>query len=643
VSLEEILTQRHREAETQREGILTQRRRETKTRRESILTQRRREAETQGKKSLCASAALHLCVKASDEPEPRRSRRGTLYLLSGIVALGGFLRFYQIDRTGLWLDEAFSIWMGWQSIGDMLSWLVRIDQHPPLYYTLLHFWMALGDDAATVRALSALCSTLTIPVIYLLGRHLANDDKVGLLAALILAVSPFHVRFAQETRMYALLTLNASLALYGLARLLTDPRAVHTPLGQQFVAFWHAWRAAHAAERAALPETTGYGRDLQKTTDWVKAPTRRRGLSLRAIETDLAWLGYIVFTTATVLSHNTAVFFPVATNVFVLGLATVRSLGFKVPSFRIRTKPETSNLKPETPIKKLRPPSLRNWLLAQAGVFLLWSPWLRAFVIQSLGVYREFWIQSPTWETVVGTLGTFLSAFLPVQARWPGTVWGLYAILALSGLVYFRRRLAHIGFLLVVFLTPFVGEWLVSLRRPIFYDRTLIWASLPLYLLLTAGMQQLHYRPCVIAAVLMALVVNGLSLREYYTHFEKEQWDEAAAFVAERVEPDDLILFNATWVQIPFDFYFRFYNRPVSEHGVPVDLFDRGMLEPKMAESDLPRLRVLIRGHERVWLVYSHNWYTDPQRLIPPALEEDLDLVDRRWFYGLEVRLYEAD
>ncbi|NIV36538.1 MAG: hypothetical protein GWN58_46025, partial [Anaerolineae bacterium] len=486
---------------------------------------------------------------------------------------------YQIGSKGLWLDEAFSVWLGWQPLGEMLSWLVRIDQHPPLYYVLLHFWMALGDGAATVRALSALCGTLTIPVIYLLGRRLA-DGKVGLLAALILAVSPFHVRFAQETRMYTLLMFSASLALYSLVRLLTDPRSDRARLGRQFVEFWRAWRAAR-----------GRG--------------GRRWLPLQAMETDLAWLGYIIFTTATLLSHNTAVFFPIATNVLVLGLILVKGSRFRAPGFSVAGEPEDSSPKPETRF-------LRNWLLAQAGVFLLWSPWLVPFVTQSMGVYREFWIQSPTWGIVLGTVGAFLSAFLPQRVRLPEVVWGLYGVLALLGLAHFRRRPARIALLLVTFLTPFVGEWLVSMRRPIFYDRTLIWASIPLYLLLAAGMHQLRYWPYILAVALMVLTVNGLSLREYYTHFEKEQWDDAAAFVAERVEPDDLILFNATWVQIPFDYYFRLYNRPVAEHGLPVDLFDRGVLEPKMTTSDLPRLRALIRGHERVWLVYSHDWYTDP-------------------------------
>jgi hypothetical protein len=78
----------------------------------------------------------------------------------------------------------------------------------------------------------------------------------------------------------------------------------------------------------------------------------------------------------------------------------------------------------------------------------------------------------------------------------------------------------------------------------------------------------------------------------------------------------------------------------VEERGAPVDLFDRGILEPKMVENDLPRLRSLIRDRERIWLIYSHNWYTDPQNLIPTELQKELKHLDSRRFFGLEVRLY---
>jgi mannosyltransferase len=534
-----------------------------------------------------------------------QSSKRTAPLLLAIIALGALLRFYHIGDKSLWIDEAFSLWMARQPPGEMLEWLVRIDQHPPLYYLLLHVWMRLGDGEATVRALSALCSTLTIPLIYLLGHRLAGS-KLGLLPALILAVSPFHVHFAQEARMYALLTLNASLAMLALACLLADPRAATLTLGRQIVDFARSWRA------------------------------NRRSPPLRTVETDLAWLTYITFAAATLLTHNTAILFPIAANLLVLGLFVA-----KIPN----------RGSPQSPISNL---FLRNWLLAQAATFLLWSPWLPAFIRQSAGVYREFWLPPLSWLTFGEVLLDFISEFLPLPIPIIGTIICLYLVLAALGSVALRRWRTPAAFPLAFFVTPFAGEMLVSLRRPILYGRTLIWISLPLYLLLAAGVR--YFEPqrrkalgggwrslYAIAVVLAMLGLNGLSLHAYYTDFPKEEWDEAATLVAERVEPGDLILFNATWMQIPFDYYFRrLSDVSVVEHGAPVDLFDRGVLEPKMAESDLPRLRSLVGGRDRVWLVYSHYWYTDPDGLISPALEEDLDL-QRRWELGeVEVWLYAA-
>ena len=78
------------------------------------------------------------------------------------------------------------------------------------------------------------------------------------------------------------------------------------------------------------------------------------------------------------------------------------------------------------------------------------------------------------------------------------------------------------------------------------------------------------------------------------------------------------------------------------KHGVPVDLFDRGVLEPEMTRQDLGRLNDLIAGRRRVWLIYSHAWYTDPEGLVPEALSSVMELR-RRWApEGVEVYLYEG-
>lgn len=117
--------------------------------------------------------------------------------------------------------------------------------------------------------------------------------------------------------------------------------------------------------------------------------------------------------------------------------------------------------------------------------------------------------------------------------------------------------------------------------------------------------------------------------------------------VAERAQWHDLVLFNDSWGQIPFDYYFaRQYNHhpvpAVVEHGLPVDLFARGELEPEMTPQDLPRLRSLVADRRRVWLIYSHSWYTDPEGLVPQTLASSLDPVEWWSFEGVEVRLYEG-
>ena len=124
------------------------------------------------------------------------------WLVAGVTLLGGGLRILLLGSKGMWLDETFSVWLASHNVGELLRWTATVDQHPPLYYLLLHVWIALrGDSPYAVRLLSVLLGTATIPVIYGIGKRL-SDPLMGFAAAVLLAVSPFHIRFAQETRMY---------------------------------------------------------------------------------------------------------------------------------------------------------------------------------------------------------------------------------------------------------------------------------------------------------------------------------------------------------------------------------------------------------------------------------------------------------
>jgi hypothetical protein len=98
------------------------------------------------------------------------------------------------------------------------------DTHPPLYYLLMHFWLLLGESEWWLRLFSLLLSLGTLVGAYVAGRALGGQ-RLGLLAALLLAVAGFELRFAQEARMYALLGCSVALALSGLLPLLADPAA----------------------------------------------------------------------------------------------------------------------------------------------------------------------------------------------------------------------------------------------------------------------------------------------------------------------------------------------------------------------------------------------------------------------------------
>jgi mannosyltransferase len=91
-------------------------------------------------------------------------------------------------------------------------------------------------------------------------------------------------------------------------------------------------------------------------------------------------------------------------------------------------------------------------------------------------------------------------------------------------------------------------------------------------------------------------------------------------------------------VEVPFNYYFRTYEKlysiQVEKQGVPLDLFDSGILEPEMTANEIPRLISLLRGHNRVWLVYSHDSYTDPMGLIPQMLASQMKITRTRDFYG---------
>ncbi len=146
------------------------------------------------------------------------NRRTFIWSVVGLTLLGLILRLPRLGWQPLWWDEGYSAYFATEPLGRM-AWLTARDIHPPLYYALLHLWTTLlgGTDPVTLRAFSVAWGVLTIPLIVWLARELfPQQPRSWFVAGLLLALSPMHIFYSQEIRMYgmAMALLLAATALF---------------------------------------------------------------------------------------------------------------------------------------------------------------------------------------------------------------------------------------------------------------------------------------------------------------------------------------------------------------------------------------------------------------------------------------------
>ncbi len=143
----------------------------------------------------------------------------------------------------LWLDESLSAEIARRPLGAMFTAL-RHDGSPPLYYLLLHVWIAgFGDGTLAVRALSSVFAVLSLPLAWYAGRQVGGRAVAGW-TVLVVAMAPWTFRYATETRMYMLLFDLVLLGILVVSKALEDPtprRLVAVGLVTLAIAYTHYW------------------------------------------------------------------------------------------------------------------------------------------------------------------------------------------------------------------------------------------------------------------------------------------------------------------------------------------------------------------------------------------------------------------
>lgn len=113
------------------------------------------------------------------------------------------------DLGELEYDEAFSWALGSRGPSEVLEYLLTdaYDPHPPVFYWLIHWWMAaVGESEPALRMVAVLPSALAAPLV---GSSVAivAGTRAGVVAAWALALAPMDIFYSRYARMYGLASL----------------------------------------------------------------------------------------------------------------------------------------------------------------------------------------------------------------------------------------------------------------------------------------------------------------------------------------------------------------------------------------------------------------------------------------------------
>ncbi len=120
-----------------------------------------------------------------------------------LVALGeNSLNHMEVYIPGIPLPPGISVPPPRHDWFSALTWGFFKEPHPVGYFLAMFAWTKLfGTGVAALRLPAALLGTLSIPVLYRVGK-LAYDWKVGLIAAGFLALHGFHIHTSMWARMF---------------------------------------------------------------------------------------------------------------------------------------------------------------------------------------------------------------------------------------------------------------------------------------------------------------------------------------------------------------------------------------------------------------------------------------------------------
>jgi mannosyltransferase len=154
------------------------------------------------------------------------NRFNAVTLVAIIVLLNLFTKYYFLGYNSLNEDEAFSLYHSRLNLKTIIELLWQ-GNNPPLYEIFLHFWgNFFGISEISLRLPSLIFSTITVYFIYKYCDRFFNQ-RIAIYSSLIYVFSNYHIVYAHEARVYALLGMLTIISFYNFTSVIQTNKNVN--------------------------------------------------------------------------------------------------------------------------------------------------------------------------------------------------------------------------------------------------------------------------------------------------------------------------------------------------------------------------------------------------------------------------------
>lgn len=124
-----------------------------------------------------------------------------------IILASVSIRLFYIDDYTYMADDAWHVVIAdHASLWDVITFNYANNAHPPLYYILLHYLLAISDHPTFIRSTSLITWLISLPILYRIGMILC-DKWMGMSLVLLGSLGGSLIILSLDIREYALLWL----------------------------------------------------------------------------------------------------------------------------------------------------------------------------------------------------------------------------------------------------------------------------------------------------------------------------------------------------------------------------------------------------------------------------------------------------